>query len=71
MKTFTQGKGCDYEGCDQPAVMLAAGREGIYSPTPHAEVAAYCKKHADIVAGESGPEYIQDCPNCKCRFGVN
>jgi hypothetical protein len=30
-----------------------------------------CDLHAVIVADAESPEYVVDCPNCKCQFGVN
>lgn len=30
-----------------------------------------CEKCAEIVADVENPEYVVNCPNCNCKFGVN
>lgn len=39
------------------------------------KVLSACKEHfselEDIEEKEEGCEYIVECPNCKCNFGVN
>ncbi len=62
---------CEYEGCSEYADSLAVGRKGWVDSPAHPGVASYCTPHADMVAEEGSPEYVQDCPNCSCRFGVN
>jgi hypothetical protein len=66
------GKPCQFEGCDRPATVIACGRE-TYGDPPlgHLEPAFYCDEHARTVANQNHPEYIEDCPNCGCVFGVN
>lgn len=59
-------KKCFYGDCPLIAVTLAVGREH-----GHKEPQWYCAAHAQIVADERNPEYIESCPNCGCRFGVN
>jgi hypothetical protein len=63
--TFT-GKACEYDGCDKPATTTAKGRN-----EDRRRVAAYCETNAEMVADENFPEYVESCPNCGCRFGVN
>jgi hypothetical protein len=61
---------CQYEGCNKNAKCIASGRSD-YDGGGHQEVGVYCIDHARIVADERNPEYIDDCPNCGCMFGVN
>ena len=68
MITEITGK-CAYEGCNKLATHIACGRD--WDKTGHPNVACYCSHHANIVSDERSPEYIVDCPNCGCAFGVN
>ncbi len=61
---------CAYEDCEAEATTLAKGRD-YYGNGGHSEVAWYCDTHANMVADEGNPEYLECCPNCGCRFGVN
>jgi hypothetical protein len=63
MRRLRKGQKCEHTGCDEPAECLAAGRKGV--------VGVYCLNHALEVEDEDRPEYIVDCPNCGCGFGVN
>lgn len=63
-------KKCAYEKCGKEATTLACGREYLDDPG-HPEPAMYCEAHAKLIANEGVPEYRVECPNCKCRFGVN
>ncbi len=54
---------CQYEGCKRNATHIASDRRKI--------VRLYCETHADWVADDDIPEYVVNCPNCGCRFGVN
>jgi hypothetical protein len=66
-----EGK-CQYGDCDQDATDIACGRKDWHSGIAgHPEPAVYCNKHARDVAFENSPEYIEDCPNCGCKFGIN
>lgn len=65
---------CQFEKCTATATHIACGRkydwdesDVHYHPTPN----VYCEKHARVVADEHSPEYIDNCPNCGCMFGVN
>jgi hypothetical protein len=63
---------CAFEDCEAKATEIACGRKGWEKePSGHPEPATYCHSHGDIVAEEQHPEYIDTCPNCGCRFGVN
>ncbi len=55
---------CRFPGCKKDAIFLAAG---ILNNQPK----FYCEEHAVAIADEGNPEYIVDCPNCGCKFGVN
>ena len=66
------GDKCSYEHCDTPATTIACGRAPYYDERGgHPKPARYCDTHSHIVADEDHPEYVSDCPNCGCRFGVN
>jgi hypothetical protein len=62
---------CEFDGCGEPATDLAKGRRHFSGNPGHPRVGNYCTKHADVVADEGDPEYVVDCPNCGCQFGVN
>lgn len=64
---------CQYEDCELEATEIAAGRDRSYysKEKGHEGVGHYCSTHAQIVADEGNPEYLETCPNCGCRFGVN
>ena len=57
---------CEFEGCEQIATRIARGRG-----TKGHELGCYCFTHANVVAAEHAPEYVAECPNCDCKFGVN
>ena len=62
---------CQYKGCRKKAVEIASGRETYIENDPgHPTPALYCEDHAAIVSDEQFPEYIVECPNCQCKFGV-
>ncbi len=69
MITKIEGK-CQYEDCDMDATYMAKGRSD-HSGGGHPTINVYCYTHATIVADEQNPEYIDNCPNCGCMFGVN
>ncbi len=74
MKTIPEKPDCcSFEGCTEPAEMLACGRieAGIEKRTYHPEPAWYCATHAYHVADEGYPEYNSTCPCCGCLHGVN
>jgi len=60
---------CQYEGCQEPATCIAAGRTYLETPG-HDRPGVYCKTHAEEVAHEGIPEYRVACPNCGCEFGI-
>ncbi len=63
---------CAWKGCDKPAAVLACDRASHgFEGDDHPEPATYCSEHAERVADECAPEYVVNCPHCKCRFGVN
>lgn len=55
---------CMYAECEKKATVAVFDRELQI-------LIALCEEHAYEVADKQSPEYIVDCPNCKCRFGVN
>lgn len=61
---------CAYEDCDKEATKLASGRDYL-DEKGHPKAAMYCDIHANKVADEGHPEYIECCPHCGCQFGVN
>ena len=63
---------CSFEGCESQAEFIACGRATYDKECPgHPTPACYCREHMDEVADELFPEYIDQCPNCGCMFGVN
>jgi len=65
-----EGK-CQYEECDKPATHIASGRKTYDHKGGHSEPNFYCEEHAEVVTEERFPEYVVNCPNCGCMFGVN
>jgi hypothetical protein len=65
---------CQFTGCDKPAQFIA-GHHGTWDSKAGDYVGkhagCYCEKHAHAIADSGLPEYIDDCPNCGCRHGVN
>lgn len=55
---------CEYKDCKAKATQLAYNRHTE-------ELGHYCTLHATAIADIGVPEYIVNCPHCKCRFGVN
>lgn len=57
---------CQHTGCQEEATRTV-------QPVPYVDgVGRYCDKHAEAILGEVRPraEYVVDCPNCGCEFGV-
>ena len=63
MKTIIADK-CCAPGCMKEATTFA------YNPKTLLVIST-CEHHAMDVAESESPEYIVNCPNCKCKFGVN
>lgn len=63
---------CSFENCPEEATTFAVGKTQFYETEPpgHPGVHAYCEVHAEKVANERSPEYVESCPNCGCKFGV-
>ena len=55
---------CQYPGCNNKATCIAYGRS-------EKEPKLYCDAHAEVVCDQQAPEYVVNCPNCGCSFGVN
>lgn len=65
---------CQWAGCSVPATKTAGTRRYIDEDDPNASVlrlGMFCDKHAVEVSAHGDPEYVEECPNCKCVFGVN
>lgn len=73
MKVLKDDDKCSFEDCDAPATGIACGRSSSFRgrDNGHPDPAVYCDTHARMVADEDSPEYISDCPNCGCTYGVN
>jgi len=58
-------KRCEYKGCRKLAKNIVY-RRGY-------GLGVYCDKHAEILLDEEwiDAEYLVNCPNCGCGFGVN
>ncbi len=71
MITEIKGK-CQFEGCEAIATHIACGRQYDRDAVKgHPTPGCYCEKHATAVADEHNPEYLDNCPNCGCLFGIN
>jgi len=55
---------CIYEGCNKEVTTLAYSRN-------LGKVVKCCETHAEKIAEEGYPEYIECCPNCGCWMPVN
>jgi hypothetical protein len=55
---------CQYDDCQNPVEAIAYDREA-------GEIGFYCHEHCDTIVSKEDPEYIEGCPNCGCKFGVN
>uniref|UniRef100_A0A6M3JNA3 Uncharacterized protein n=1 Tax=viral metagenome TaxID=1070528 RepID=A0A6M3JNA3_9ZZZZ len=55
---------CIYEGCNRESTTLAYSRN-------LGKVVKCCETHAEKIAEEGYPEYIEVCPNCGCWMPVN
>ena len=55
---------CASPGCMQDATTL------VCHPDTKA-IISMCEKDANYIAKYPTPEYIVNCPNCRCKFGVN
>ncbi len=58
------GDACSF-GCGHPATDVAKGRI-----PGHDKPAVYCVDDAISMARSHGSEYVVNCPNCGCMFGV-
>jgi hypothetical protein len=76
IEIITEIKGkCQFKNCEKEASCLACGKyhplldfqASLVQPLP----SDHCEEHASIIVDEHSPEYIEYCPNCGCRFGVN
>ena len=70
MKRINETSKCEYPGCEEKATTLAAYVEQRYMGSV-LKVGRFCAEHAELVAGHHSPEYVAECPNCQCHFGVN
>lgn len=61
---------CMYHNCELPATTLACEKINKWGDYRD-EIGMFCEEHARKVADTRIPEYIVDCPNCGCIFGVN
>lgn len=64
MKVLSDASLCEYEDCEQMATQV------VYSRNKQLVVFC-CEQHGDVVVDEGNTLYIDDCPNCGCRTGVN
>lgn len=73
VREVKSGEKCQFEGCEAEATQVACGRAAneSYGPAGHPRPNVYCDAHGYQVSDERSPEYIVECPNCGCGFGVN
>ena len=62
MKTLTENNKCDV--CEKKANSVVYDRE-------KGEVMIVCEDCRLKILEKGVPEYVVDCPNCGCEFGVN
>lgn len=55
---------CDIEDCPNEACGMVYNRNTK-------EVLNACQSHIDEICDYGSPEYVENCPNCGCNFGVN
>ena len=55
---------CAWAECDKRGIHIAYDRD-------KGRPLYYCDKHVIEAAENRSPEYVVNCPNCGCRFGVN
>jgi hypothetical protein len=67
LESMPPGQKCQAPYCDNLATDIAQGR-GERAALP---LGFYCDAHAEIASEQQSPEYVESCPNCGCRFGVN
>lgn len=61
---------CHWPGCGQMAIEIATASRLYWRDTEGA-VGLYCADHGRDIASTDNPEYLVNCPNCGCHFGVN
>lgn len=75
MITAITGK-CQFEGCDKDAACIACANDGTPEggpsdiPDQYRQPKCYCNKHGREVADLGCFEYVCECPNCHCSFGI-
>lgn len=62
MPVPSKGQKCNAPDCTAEGTVITEGPTGI---------AVYCEQHSDHIMGRRNPEYVANCPNCGCVFGVN
>lgn len=55
---------CEWPRCKEAGEVVAYGDD-------FEQIWLLCRCHANLVLNAPGPEYVVDCPNCGCEFGVN
>jgi len=55
---------CENEKCNNKQICVVFSRHKD-------ELMAVCEKCSEKIVEERAPEYVVDCPNCGCWFGVN
>jgi hypothetical protein len=64
MKQLKKGTKCEWKGCRKNAIVLAWDNVDKV-------LLLCCEDHAYEAADRGHPEYVVNCPNCNCKFGVN
>lgn len=58
---------CKFHNCTNHATFIASGR----TRQGDCVTGRFCSEHFPQVVAANHPEYVVDCPNCGCKFGVN
>lgn len=67
---------CQWPDCREVATHIAAPNrytewdDDLNSREVQPPPGCYCLTHAEIIARDNFPEYVRDCPNCGCKFGI-
>lgn len=63
IRKVKKGYKCEYPKCNRLATMICSDTKK--------NITLCCDDHALKTASNDSSEYIVDCPNCRCVFGVN
>ena len=65
MRILRKNQKCEAPKCRKKAVALVFDRRNTTG------IFALCEEHAEELAHYDNSEYVQTCPNCGCKSGIN